>query len=81
MVRPEQPGTSLLTVQDLCLTVKTPAVVKVGVAGVVRVELEVRDKIELGSEAVATVRLYSNEGLLPESALKYVTLVSSIKVQ
>ena len=51
---------------------------KVGVAGVVTVELEVRDKIELGSEAVATVRLYSNEGLLPESALKYVTLVSSL---
>lgn len=48
---------------------------KVGVAGVVTVELEVRDKIELGSEAVATVRLYSNEGLLPESALKYVTLI------
>lgn len=46
-----------------------------------RVELYVRDKIEVGSEAVATVRLYSNEGLLPESALKYITLVSSIKVQ
>ena len=44
-------------------------------------ELYVRDKIEVGSEAVATVRLYSNEGLLPESALKYITLVSSIKVQ
>ena len=81
VVRPEKPRTSFLTAQDLFLTVKTPAVVKVGVAGVVTVELEVRDKIELGSEAVATVRLYSNEGLLPESALKYITLVSSIKVQ
>ena len=34
LVRPEKPRTSLLTAQDLYLTVKTPAVVKVGVAGV-----------------------------------------------
>ena len=44
-VRPEKPTTSLLTAQDLFLTVKTPAVVKVGVAGVAMVQLDVRDKI------------------------------------
>ena len=36
VVRPEKPGTSFLTAQDLYLTVKTPAFVKVGVAGVAR---------------------------------------------
>ena len=45
LVRPEKPRTSLLTAQDLYLTVNTPAVVKVGVAGVARVQLDVRDKI------------------------------------
>ena len=45
MVRPEKPRTSFLTAQDLFLTVKTSAVVKVGVAGVARVQLDVRDKI------------------------------------
>ena len=45
LVRPEKPRTSLLTAQDLYLTVNTPTVVKVGVAGVARVQLDVRDKI------------------------------------
>ena len=38
VVRPEKPRTSFLTAQDLFLTVKTPAVVKVGVAGVATVD-------------------------------------------
>ena len=45
VVRPEKPRTSFLTAQDLFLTVKTPAIVKMGVAGVARVQLDVRDKI------------------------------------
>lgn len=32
VVRPEKPRTSFLTAQDLFLTVKTPVVVKVGMA-------------------------------------------------
>ena len=45
LVTPKKPRTSLLNAQDLYLTVKTPAVVKVGVAGVARVELDVGKRL------------------------------------
>ena len=32
---------------------------------------------QLSSEATVPIKIYSTEGLLPKSALKYITLVSS----
>ena len=59
VVRPEKPGTSFLTAQDLFLTVKTPAFVKVGVAGVARPPggrgLDFEVKFELKNRISSTI--------------------------
>ena len=76
-VEPVAPGSAVLTVHDLCLSVRAPATLSLAVAGVGSVRLAVQEKLELGNTATATIALFSGQGApLPASALKYISLVS-----
>jgi hypothetical protein len=59
VVRAIEPGTTSLLVRDLCLSVQKTAAASVVVHGVVRVELEVVDKLELGSSATGHLKLFA----------------------
>ena len=59
-----EPGSSRQTytifqLQDLCLSAVRAASTSLTVLGVVRVELDVLDKIQLGRKVDGTVRLYA----------------------
>jgi len=82
VVRPEKPRTSFLTAQDLFLTVKTPAVVKVGVAGVARVQLDVRSPVLRARESQdgLTIRVsgYKLGHINPTATAVYGVVVSEL---
>ena len=59
LVRALEPGSCRLLVRDLCLSALQLASTHLVVHGVVRVELDVVDKMELGSSATGHVRLFA----------------------
>ena len=75
LAAPLQPANTNIIVKDLCLSAEQPAQAALNIMGVVKVELDVLDKIQLGNSAIGSVKLYAaNNQLLPDSVLEYVTL-------
>merc|ERR1719354_578795 len=75
LVTPMQPGNTQLVLKDLCLSAVEPGTSSVHVKGVVKVELDILDRVEMGKQLTGEVRLYSaNNKLLDSSVLDYVAL-------
>ena len=75
MVAPVNTGVASLSLVDLCLSSKTEAVLQIKVAGVDKVILETKDRIQLGDSIKARVKMVDNSGRsLPLSSLQHVTL-------
>ena len=74
-VTPVSTGRAALALVDLCLSARRQASLRVAVAGVHRVLLDTRDKVQLGDTIAATVRMVdSNMRPLPASSLHHVSL-------
>jgi hypothetical protein len=69
-----EPGSCRLLVRDLCLSVEQVAATNLLVHGVVRIDLEVVDKIQLGRSATGLVKLFA-----ANDKVRYCCCWSSIK--
>ena len=66
-------GCAALSLVDLCLSARRQASLRVAVAGVHRVLLDSRDKVQLGDTIAATVRMVDSN-MRPASILHRVSL-------
>ena len=74
-ISPVATGSASLTLVDLCLSSRQEAKLDVKVAGVHKVILETRDKVQLGDSISAQVRMVdSKQRSLPASSLNHVNL-------
>ena len=73
--KPLQPGSTTVKLIDLCLSSRAPATMKVTVSGVASLELQVPDKVELGSSISAFITLLdSSKRPLSTSSLSHINL-------
>ena len=56
--------------QDLCLSAVEPGVSNINVKGVVRVELDILDRVEMGKQLQGVVRLYSANNKVSNRCLR-----------
>ena len=78
---PSREGRMRLNVRDLCLYVEYMMVVDILVAGINRVEVMVRDKVQMGSSVMACVQVLSSDGQpFPRYQYKQVMFVWSTHV-
>jgi len=74
-VSPLGTGTTTVSLVDLCLSTKHTATMSVIVSGVASIVLTAKDKVEVGSNIMATVSILdSNKRPLPPSALDHISL-------
>jgi len=74
-VTPLSTGVTTVSLVDLCLSTKQVATMSVSVSGVASLVLRTKDKVEVGSNILATVNLLdSNKKSLPSSSLDHISL-------